>query len=243
MARSFIKALRFLAYGVVLLALTVAIIGVVQGRSGTSSKPSNSPPVRQNHYETLNVTIEATDSDLRRAYRKQVLKYHPDKFQRLSAAEQEEAKANFDRVTAAYDFLLSSDGRCEYDRDVMNASTSHLKQCNRRVRLRREERLKEQEAERAARRAEMKKAEEARRREEKAEETRRRKEKTRRREETEPVRPSVELATHILDSMVEFVKAKSFSRWVMEVSLFWLLRQSLGWFLRATFSAAIYLTN
>ena len=64
------------------------------------------------HYEVLGVTFEANDDDLKKAYRKLALQWHPDK--NLDNAE--EAKKQFQVIQAAYEVLSDPQERAWYDR-------------------------------------------------------------------------------------------------------------------------------
>jgi curved DNA-binding protein CbpA len=61
-------------------------------------------------YETLGVSPEATPAQVRAAYRRLVLKHHPDQ-----AGDQSDVRA-FIEVTKAYEVLSDADRRKEYDR-------------------------------------------------------------------------------------------------------------------------------
>ena len=47
--------------------------------SNSNSKPSSTKPLKFNHYELLQIPIHATSHDIKKAYRKLSLQYHPDK--------------------------------------------------------------------------------------------------------------------------------------------------------------------
>ncbi|XP_037548556.1 dnaJ homolog subfamily C member 21 [Nematolebias whitei] len=63
------------------------------------------------HYEALGVKRDAGDDDLKKAYRKLALKWHPDK--NLESAE--EAAEQFKLIQAAYDVLSDPQERAWYD--------------------------------------------------------------------------------------------------------------------------------
>lgn len=62
-------------------------------------------------YEILGVNREADDKDIKKAYRKQAHKYHPDKND-----GDKEAEAKFKQIKFAYEVLKDKDRRAEYDR-------------------------------------------------------------------------------------------------------------------------------
>ncbi|SCU86427.1 LANO_0C07954g1_1 [Lachancea nothofagi CBS 11611] len=63
------------------------------------------------YYELLGVEITASDSDLKKAYRKKALQYHPDK----NPGNIEEATAVFANIRAAYEVLADPQERAWYD--------------------------------------------------------------------------------------------------------------------------------
>ena len=65
----------------------------------------------KDYYELLGVAREATEGDLKKAYRKLAVKYHPDKNQGDASAE-----AQFKEISEAYDVLKDADKRAAYDR-------------------------------------------------------------------------------------------------------------------------------
>jgi len=69
------------------------------------------PPGQRDFYEVLGVSRDASEDQLKRAYRKQALKYHPDRNPGDKAAEEK-----FKEASAAYQVLSDGDRRAQYDR-------------------------------------------------------------------------------------------------------------------------------
>ena len=61
------------------------------------------------HYERLGVPIGTSRADVKAAYRKLALQWHPDKWAHKSDTEREEAERNFKEVQFAYNSLTSVD--------------------------------------------------------------------------------------------------------------------------------------
>lgn len=66
---------------------------------------------KRDYYEVLGVSKGATEEDLKKAYRKMAIKYHPDK-----NPGDKEAEEKFKEVAEAYDVLSDADKRARYDR-------------------------------------------------------------------------------------------------------------------------------
>ncbi|KAK6538057.1 hypothetical protein TWF694_010947 [Orbilia ellipsospora] len=73
----------------------------------------DAPPTDINPYEVLSVSKEATDSEIRSAYRKLALKTHPDK---AAPEDKASAHAEFQKVAFAYAVLSDEKRRARYDR-------------------------------------------------------------------------------------------------------------------------------
>jgi molecular chaperone DnaJ len=66
---------------------------------------------KRDYYEVLGVSKEATKEEIKKAYRKQALKYHPDKNPGDKKSEE-----NFKEAAEAYEVLSNEDKKARYDR-------------------------------------------------------------------------------------------------------------------------------
>ena len=64
----------------------------------------------KNYYTTLGIERQSTDDEIKKAYRKLALKYHPDKNKHPGAEER------FKEIAEAYEVLSDSNKRAAFDR-------------------------------------------------------------------------------------------------------------------------------
>jgi tetratricopeptide (TPR) repeat protein len=81
--------------------------------NASAGEPKKSPkcttPSEKNHYKVLDVRSDASDNEIKKAYRKLALKYHPDKNNDNGAVEM------FRRGKHAYEVLSDTSSRRKYD--------------------------------------------------------------------------------------------------------------------------------
>src|SRR5438477_3122770 len=66
---------------------------------------------KRDYYEVLGIEKTASEEDIKRAYRKLAMQYHPDR-----NVGDEQASSRFKEAAEAYDVLSNSDKRQRYDR-------------------------------------------------------------------------------------------------------------------------------
>ncbi len=102
------QALRFIA---TYLGLGTAIVDQLLGGTYSSSSYANSSAdTLAEAYRTLGISPNATDDEVRKAYRKLALKYHPDKVATQGEAAREAAAAQFSKITEAKDRIYAARG-------------------------------------------------------------------------------------------------------------------------------------
>ena len=68
-------------------------------------------------YDTLGVKPDASETEIKKSYRKLALKYHPDR----NKDNKEECEAKFKEISAAYEILSDSEKRSNYDKFGLDA--------------------------------------------------------------------------------------------------------------------------
>ena len=69
----------------------------------------------KNYYDILGIDKNASDSDIRKAFKKLTIKWHPDKWANKSEKEQKEAEEKFKEINEAYQVLSDPQKKSNYD--------------------------------------------------------------------------------------------------------------------------------
>lgn len=93
----------------------VDILEVIANYIGISKAESDSimaqfRPSNDNNYKILEIDPSATDEEVKKAYRKMAIKYHPDKVATLGADVQKAAEEKFKAVSKAYEEICRERG-------------------------------------------------------------------------------------------------------------------------------------
>lgn len=70
---------------------------------------------KRDYYEVLGVDKSASEDDIKQAYRKAALKWHPDRWANGTDAEKKTAEEKFKEASEAYSVLSDKDKRAKYD--------------------------------------------------------------------------------------------------------------------------------
>ena len=93
-----------------LLQTIATYLGISVKDFGSHEAMYESRPTRESDYKILEISPNATNDEVKKAYRKMAKKYHPDKVSTLGEEFQKAAKEKFQRVQEAYDNISTSRG-------------------------------------------------------------------------------------------------------------------------------------
>ncbi|XP_078152443.1 chaperone DnaJ-domain superfamily protein [Carex rostrata] len=80
--------------------------------------------MEQDHYKTLGLNRSATKEEVKNAFRKSALEFHPDRHAQSSAATRDAAAAQFKKASEAYETLIDQRRRADYDFRWRNSSSN-----------------------------------------------------------------------------------------------------------------------
>lgn len=78
----------------------------------------------ENFYEILGVDKNASEKDIKTAFKKLALKYHPDKC--ITPDEKDYNDTEFKKISGAYDVLSNVDKRAQYDMKMNGGGVNHF---------------------------------------------------------------------------------------------------------------------
>lgn len=70
---------------------------------------------KRDYYEVLGLSKGSSETEIKKAYRKAAMKYHPDKYTNATEAEKKEAEEKFKELNEAYQVLSDPEKRQQYD--------------------------------------------------------------------------------------------------------------------------------
>jgi len=80
----------------------------------------------KNYYQILGVSSNATPEEIKKAFKKLALKYHPDKQHGKSESEKKVAEAKFKEIKKAAEFLLNQKGERSYSSGSLNGEIEEM---------------------------------------------------------------------------------------------------------------------
>ncbi|MDD4864143.1 MAG: J domain-containing protein [Alishewanella agri] len=78
----------------------------------------------QNHFRVLGIKSNASEDEIKKAYRRLANKYHPDKLHGQTEEEQAQAAVQLQRIKTAYEVLSDPKQRSAFLKDFNNVIVS-----------------------------------------------------------------------------------------------------------------------
>ncbi len=83
--------------------------------AGSETSQENIPPQSRNYYEILGLDKDASQEQIKKAYRDLAKKYHPDRYADLADDLRDQAEQRFKEINEAFSVLSDTQKRAEYD--------------------------------------------------------------------------------------------------------------------------------
>ncbi|KAF0977549.1 hypothetical protein FDP41_003541 [Naegleria fowleri] len=117
---SFLHRRSYSGFGILLaLLMVVVVILNITNLSTQSSLDEETPEfdfdTNFDYYAILGVSHNATQQEIKAAYKKLTIKYHPDRNRNKTKQEQESLNAKYQKIAKAYEVLSDEEQRRTYD--------------------------------------------------------------------------------------------------------------------------------
>src|SRR3989338_5148159 len=113
----FKKQKSTLVVGAILLFIFLSLLScsVVLAQDESSDEQTSQFSTQFNYYQILGVSSNATQQEIKSAYKKLAMKFHPDRNRNKSLEEQERTNETSKKIAQAYEVLSDPEKRTQYD--------------------------------------------------------------------------------------------------------------------------------
>eukprot|EP01084_Bolivina_argentea_P159331 277496_1 len=101
-----------------LFALTICVALLISTDGSRRAKKRSERRKKKNCYQKLGVETDATEKQIKKAFRKLAMKYHPDKVSQQE--DKEKAEETFKELAHCYELLSNAEQRQQYDASGYN---------------------------------------------------------------------------------------------------------------------------
>ena len=113
----FKKQKSTLVVGAILLFIFLSLLScsVVLAQDESTDEQTSQFSTQFNYYQILGVSSNATQQEIKSAYKKLAMKFHPDRNRNKSLEEQERTNETYKKIAQAYEVLSDPEQRTQYD--------------------------------------------------------------------------------------------------------------------------------